>query len=437
MGLTVAPSELNPVLNNFKGVGGAIRDTMNSNLVQKAALLDNQSKSNIYATQILSAASATGDQNAYDQAKQHLAGAGIDVSTWAPDVQSGAQQAQAARLAQSPLGSLLNAGLKGQSNQIALSGLTGQITPGAMGLNIPGMAPPKAQSQSIPQDNFLSTEPDTNSPSNIPDAGVSMTPQASAQPVKAPIETPTFQRPPQNPGETLPAYKDRVQQAFEQYKANPDYIAAIETAKSQAGESGKLSVQNAESAKKADELTKRLEMNLNSMLSLNKNVPSSGLIPASAKVYADQAEAANGIGSGTGASAANQWDQINNQQVLSEIQQFIASGGANTRINQTLDKIVQAASGINRNDLPQSREAQIKNALAEIQNKNVSAQNIAGDNQPYQPIPVMTSQAAQQSKADFDASKLNNPDAIKAAFQAGAISKDQALQLLKTNHGFN
>ncbi len=165
--------------------------------------------------------------------------------------------------------------------------------------------------------------------------------------------------------------------------------------KSKSEATGKDEAANTLLASKSDELTKRLEMNLNAMLELNPNVPSGGFVPAGGHTYLSQATGANqwmgdmGIGDkGAGALAANQWDQINNQQIISEIQQFIASGGANTRTNQTLERIVKAASGIDKNGLPASREAQIKNALAEIQNKNVSAENIAGGNKSYQPIPV-------------------------------------------------
>lgn len=176
-----------------------------------------------------------------------------------------------------------------------------------------------------------------------------------------------------------------------EYNADPNVIAK----KSEATKTGENNAANTLQADKSGELTNRLEMNLNAMLKLNPDVPSSGFIPAGGHTYMSQATGANpwmgdmGIGDkGVGATAANQWDQINNQQIISEIQQFIASGGANTRINQTLDRIVQAASGIDKSALPQAREKMIKNALAEIRNKNVSSGNLAGGNQPYQQIPV-------------------------------------------------
>lgn len=370
----------------------------------QGAGIDTATKSNIYKTQLLSGAAA-GGQAAYDQARQNLQQQGIDTSEYAPDVNTASQQLQAARLSQSPLGSLLNAGLKMDSNDIARAGLTGQLPSGS---NVPNMIagkivgqnngiPPQATlasapaiTPSVPQPPSNSTQPANNALAAFGGNNGSELPQPSAGvPTIAPgSNMPRFSPPPQNPGETLPAYNARVQQAFEAYKTDPTVLAAQEQAK----KTGTLSAENTESAKKADELTNRLEQNLNAMLKLNDNVPSSGFIPAGGKVYFDQALASNGLGKGDAATAANQWDQINNQQIISEIQQFVASGGANTRINQTLDRIVQAASGINKSDLPQSRKAQIMNALAEIKNKNVSSQNIAGANQQYQPIPVTTPQ---------------------------------------------
>lgn len=170
-----------------------------------------------------------------------------------------------------------------------------------------------------------------------------------------------------------------------EYNADPAVVAQ----KAEAGKTGENAAANTLQANKSDELTKRLEMNLNAMLQLNQNVPSSGFVPAKAKIYMSQGMGANDMGDkGAGAAAANQWDQINNQQIISEIQQFIASGGGNTRTNQTLERIVKAASGIDKEALPASREKQIMNALAEIHNKNVSAGNLAGGKQPYQQIPV-------------------------------------------------
>lgn len=159
---------------------------------------------------------------------------------------------------------------------------------------------------------------------------------------------------------------------------------------------GKLDAQNVLASGKTEELTNRLIQNLQAMKNINNDVPQSGFIPASAKAYVSQGLQANGIGQGKSATAYEQWNQINNQQILSEIQQFIASGGANTRVNQTLEKIARDASGISADFSPQTRSAMIDNALSELQNKKIGAENLASDNKnapksAYVPIPVVTS----------------------------------------------
>lgn len=381
--------------------------------------IDAATKANVYKTQVVSAATASGNQADYDRARQTLQSQGIDISDLAPDVGTAAQQAQAGRLAQSPLGSLLNAGLKGEANNIAATQAMGsaaggaqldplsQAVAGKVGLGIIGgakpviaapegnPAPPAASRRPMSQADQNSAMNELYPDNSPPPAPVIITRDAT------PPQTMKFSPPPQQAGETNQAYNQRVQTAFEAYKSDPNYLSSAK----QAEETGTTTAKNIEMAKKADELTKRLEMNLNAMLKVNPDVPYSGITPGSWDAYVSQAEGAhpslakNGLGdNGMAANAANQWDQINNQQILSEIQQFIASGGANTRTNQTLERIVRAASGINRNDLPASREAQIKNALVEIQNKNVSAQNLAGGNQSYSPVPVVTSQQSTAPK---------------------------------------
>lgn len=439
MPLTVDPSNFSQVVSqNFKGgLGQAVADKAAQNMAINGMNIEQASKANIYKTQVLSAAAGTGNQDVYNTALQHLSDTGVDVSDVPKDVATGANYAAAGRVAQSPLGALFNAqqkmignnvnaaGVMGSTNNVyaqpVLDPITGkmsissQIAPQQTQQVAQPQTPSNAPSQSntqIPNNNFLATEP----------GAADSTPPASSN-------TASFQQPPQEAGETLNAYKDRVNQAFEQYKADPNYQAAVEAAKSQAGESGKLQAQNDSAADKAQELTDRLTQNLNAMKTLNYQVPTSGLIPASAKVWASQAAQQNGLGSGEGVNAASQWDQINNQQVLSEIQQFIASGGANARVNQTLERLAAAASGIDKEAPPQARESMINNALAEIQNKNVSAQNIAGDNQPYQAIPVTTSQNS------MSASQMGALPAADAAFIQDAIkqgaSPQQAMQYLQ------
>lgn len=215
----------------------------------QSANIDAMSKGNVLATQVISAATATGNQGAYDRAKQQLQKSGIDLSAWAPDVKTAAQQAQAARLAQSPLGSLLNAGLKQDSNNIALAGLTGTLPGGSAttnlggGINLPSFLSgnqnqqPGAQGQPNP----VAIQPSTQ-PGQTPAEGA-----AALLDAKFPAQagttseipaTPQFVAPIRNSTETQAAYQQRYQQALEAYKANPDVMAANKQAETAAGKTG-------------------------------------------------------------------------------------------------------------------------------------------------------------------------------------------------------
>lgn len=67
--------------------------------------------------------------------------------------------------------------------------------------------------------------------------------------------------------------------------------------------------------------------------------------------------------------------------------------------------------------------------IAGFANPNESLQ----DNIPIPQKPSLQQQGAQK----FTASKLTTPDTVKAAYQAGKITKDQAKELLKNKHGFS
>ncbi len=90
--------------------------------------LQQQSQQNVLATQVLSAASSTGNQGLYDSAKMHLSSGGIDTSMWPQDVGSGQTFAQSARLAQSPLGPMVNAANQADRNQIMADTAAGRTS---------------------------------------------------------------------------------------------------------------------------------------------------------------------------------------------------------------------------------------------------------------------------------------------------------------------
>lgn len=212
--------------------------------------IDAATKSNIYATQVLSGALA-GGQPAYDQAKQGLQQMGIDTSNWAPDVETGAQQAQAARLAQSPLGSLLNAGLKAESNGIAATAAMGSTQGGAqldpLSASLVGKIAPAFGGQNTPQSS-VSPMQSTATPISRPEmqpaqqatAMNELYGDAPAQPVVSQQQPASakFNPPTQAQGETNQAYNQRIQTAFEAYKADPALLAENKKNDTSAGKQG-------------------------------------------------------------------------------------------------------------------------------------------------------------------------------------------------------
>lgn len=370
--------------------------------------IDAASKANIYATQVLSAATATGDQGAYDTAKQHLAQNGIDVSTWAPDVASGAQQAQAARLAQSPLGSLLNAGLKAESNTIAGTQAMGNsgaglaiapLSSALLGGNALGLVPSGGAKPSAPSVGTISTnpapsqkrimpQPDQNAaikelyPDDAPAQPVILSNDTQQPTIQTASPNTRFSPPKQDTGETNQAYNQRVQTAFEAYKADPDYIAKTEKIKKKA----ELAATNEENAVHSQEMTQRLNQNLDALEKLVPDLPSSDLIDPATKAYIGKR---NPLSDKKAATAYSQFQEINQQQMINGLSELVKSG--QIRGNQFIEKIISRGYMINPDDPKEAQIADIKNLKAELANINTSAQNIAGAKEPYQAIPVNTS----------------------------------------------
>lgn len=390
---------------------------------KQAAQIENASKSNIYATQVLSAATATGDQNQYDNARRTLAGNGIDVSIWAPDVQTGAQQAQAARLAQSPLGSLLNAGLKAESNGIAATQAMGSVTSGqqldplsqslmgGLGLNMVKGATPQpatqparspvvnqvqagtpAGNQAIndlygdnqppPPSVMPSAAPVPSQPVTLTQNGAPVNdnppPQASASVASQAI--PKFSPRPQRPDETNQAYSSAIQRDFEDYKADPNYLAAA----ARASELGKAEGTATENAIKSEETAGRLQPNFQALRNINNDVPDSTWgIPAEAKAWGSQA---NPFGDHKSAQAFDAWKMVNEQQTLNALGQLVAGG--QIRSNRQIVKMLETGNFVPSGLAAPERLMLINTLENESKNQAISAGNIAsrlngGQAQPY------------------------------------------------------
>lgn len=362
------------------------------------------SGANIYATQVLSGA-VPGGQEAYDAARQHLAGQGIDVSNWAPDVQIGAQQAQAARLAQAPLFPLLNMATKFDTNnnaaaiaggnipsnpnavaQALLSQGINAITPGASAL-FP-QNPAAAIAPQIPQNSQMSApaQAPTPVPAGTTDAAIGRFSNVSAPPIK-------------EPGETLEAYKSRV----ELWKSDPGYQGAVEAAKVQGAEEVKQSAQ----AANAHETLGKLQENINGLRQIvqSGDMPQARFgIPAKNYAYLSQ-----NFGGKQWAKAFNQWEQLGSAQSLNELQQLTNSG--QIRGSQKLIGLIKEASTVPADASDESKMQLLDNINNELKNVSVSSANVAATTtgspkQSYNPINT-NSQAAPSIKNGMTATGPN------------------------------
>lgn len=364
--------------------------------------IDAATKQNILATQLLSAAT---DQPSYDAAKAKLAQVGIDSSQFAPDFATGAQQVSQARLAQSPLGTLFGAQQKIISNNIAGTAAMGSTTGAAQSgflQPVPSIGPngqititpqvvqsPQAAVSQLP--NNVPAAPGqlprgVDTPTQTPAVGVSAAP-ASLDGVLAASQTPaapiaSFSPPAQQAGETISAYNQRVQQAFEQYKASPAYL----TASGAASATGKAEADANVDAIKSDQINQRLQPNFQALRNINDQLPDNAYgIPPSVKEWLSSA---NPLGDQQWANAGGLWKAVNEQQVLSALGQLVAGG--QIRSNKQIASMLQTGNFVPENIPADGRMLLINTLANESKNQAVSAGNIAaqlngGQIQPYQP----------------------------------------------------
>lgn len=405
--------------------------------------IDEATKANAYATQIISAGAA-GGQKSYDAARQHLQGMGIDVSGYAPDVATGASQAAAARQALiSPLG-MMNAQIQAAGVGAKIADVNGtQAAPiGATALPSPTPALgtpnlntviPRAASVSgtpapgaLPADDTgvtvqdPSTAPQAPSPNLPPPLPVRPTlntiipqsgaiPNGNALPPSNNVVQPAVLQPatgfvpsqgPQN--ENPEAKAKRIASELAVYNANPANAAAMEQAKAQASTLGKDQGAQPEKTAASQELFGRISQNLDAMLQENPNVPSQGVLLSAADKAAISQRAGsatahpvlNFLGIGDNQAAANSYNaftKVNKAQILNGIQDLVQSGSI--RNSRALIQLVGDVNAIDENASPESRAQQIMAVKAELQNLMTSTENInadlnGGEKQPYAPIPM-------------------------------------------------
>lgn len=381
--------------------------------------IDQASKANVYATQVLSAAAASGDQGAYDQGLQTLKNNGVDVSAWAPDVQTGAQQAQAARMAQSPLGTLFNAQQKVIGNNIAgtaAMGSTGAAAATGFLQPVPSISPSGGISITPQMTTQAPAPAAAPAASNAPapmgsqvQAGTPAGDQAisdmyGAAPASAPpapaatsIAPPRFSPPKQDAGETNQAYNQRVQTAFEAYKADPAYIAASAAA----GATGKNQADASKAAVGAGANYDQVVQTINAIKALNSSpagLPQDrGFLSASTQAKLAQNLGDTTIGNMLGvppqavADNENAFTKLNEAQTIGAIKELASTG--QIRMTRTLENILNRGYLIEPGASPASKNQQSDLILAELNNSKIAAQNVnagmnGGQAAPYQKMPV-------------------------------------------------
>lgn len=385
--------------------------------------IDAASKSNILGTQLVSAAT---DQTSYDAAKQRAATLGIDMSNWAPDYATGAQQAQQARLAQSPLGSLISAGSKLTANDLSAVQTYGSMEAAMKagykpeGVNLPGFgisgtspaaspapAPPAPSAAPAPMNAPLPTGQPDNVPAKYPPtpqgAAGAVTDVFGSSPAPAPLKpipaqlpasSAKFNPPAQNAGESITAYNQRVQQAFEAYKSDPSYVAS----QSAATETGKnIATANME-AIRSSETANRLKPNFDALRAVNNDVPD-GTWGISPEVKA-WASAANPYGDHKASAAMAAWNMVNEQQVLNALGQLVSGG--QIKSNRQIAKMLETGNFVPADIDANDRLTLINTLEKESANQATSAGNISsrlqgGATQPY--VPTMPQGGVGQSAA--------------------------------------
>lgn len=390
---------------------------MNQEQNRRAALaatnIDTETKKNIYATQVMSAAASTGSQDAYNQGLAHLQQNGIDTSNWARDVQTGAQQAQAGRLAQSPLGALLNAGTRMDANGLKAAEVAGSVGgaqemfPGQSANNVNGLmnglrlqnqgqartAPPSPQATPNIQSSSGSVSPALNALSDPIQQRYSELRAGAIQHGMDPSSYPEtldpkmrekfirehndalkeqtgnvgngFVPPAPVPGDTAAMTKQKNEIAFEAWKANPVNVAEAEKAKAMgaaAGEEGKM----------LDIMKSGLPTMLGRFQSMREAAPNAsyglGVNNLGEGLYSSFANSQ--LGDIKTANANAELKQKASQNILGELGPQLAQAGV--RGNKFLESIAAQASGIDLSSRPETK-VNLINGLEDTYIKNLKS----------------------------------------------------------------
>lgn len=369
----------------------SLRDLNVENAVKNQALqegdIKNANAANLYRTQVLTGAIASGDQNIYNQALTHLGQRGIDVSDLAPDIATGSQQIQAMRQAQysaNPLNAMLGLGLKAEANGIAAGGTTPEARAAAplsaaiagrmLGGSMPGaISPPSLPAAS----GGAEAAPDAAGAfASLPvTAGLK---NGSPMPVEGSASG--FMPPVRNQGETAAAWKDRVNLALEQWKTDPSTVKNTATAKNSGD---KLGDEIGEAAKTVNIMQSNLPMVLQrfeKMRQASKNSSSGFGVDNEGEGWA-QKLANSSVGSDETSQANNVLMQAAAQGILPELGPQLQQAGV--KGNKFLESIATSASGLNMSAKPADKLSLINGLeTTYINNLKSSAAQLRAAGQP-------------------------------------------------------
>lgn len=370
------------VFDKVKGFQDYQRADEEFQMRKQAAQLDNHAKQLSLVGQVVGNSST--DQDSYDRARAYAQNLGVDTS-FLPD-QYDPNVINRLRFAGATPTSQLSAMLQQQQMALRAGTATGDV--GAFGYGAPQTSGSQLTNNQVlspksspPLKSASMSQGDQNKAVNDIFGG-----DNAASPVILSTDSPQpspankFSPPPQNPGETITAYKNRVDTAFNAFKSDPNYIADSKKAE----KTGEFTAANEEGAKVQSETLKRLDENLNALKMLNDNLPEyGGIAPVGVKARLGLI-GGNALGDGgKGYDALQKWDEINQQQVVNAIGDLVKGG--QIRGNQFIEKIINRGYAVDPNAQKNTRADQIEILRNELKNAAAQAKNIAGGNADYTP----------------------------------------------------
>lgn len=362
--------------------------------------VDAISKTAMLGAQLQAQGAATGDQASYDAAKQKAAALGIDSSGWAADPVTGAKQAQTTIQSFSPLGSLLNAGLKAEGNLGTSTSAMGSTAAGAQAAPLsaaivnrlspmlgggqpvnPAQITP-IQARMIPANGMTPAGTPDNAAPPVSAQAMNLQSPQGVEPlsggdintiVNAASAPARFSPPAQQQGETIAAYNARVQQAFEAYKTDPNFVASQEQIKAKAaalgkeqGEARKDAVNSAADYGQVQQTIQGIKDLANSDVGLPED---RFMIPASGYAAASQ-----NFGNQKIADNYNAFNKLNEAQTIGAIRELANTG--QIKMTRTLENILNRGYLVEPGASKTSKVQQADVVLKELENSKIAAQNV-------------------------------------------------------------